>query len=465
MQFGLRSRILFSYAIGGLALSLTLAGATLVLAGRQLIDDREEAATAVAVNNASRLSNQLTPDSTIEDLPAVVDSLTSVEGAQQLVRLEDSWLPSPEIGRDDLPAALVARVTDDRAGLVRTSIDGRPHLVIGVPLFAFDADYYEVVDLAGVDGTLGTLRFVVSGAAAGTTVLGALLGLWASGRTLRPLRRVRSAAEAIAGGRLDTRLEPQTDPDLDRLAESFNEMAGALEARIRRDARFASEVSHELRSPLTTLTSSVAVLEARRGELSDRSQTALDLLTTDLTRFSRLVDDLLEISRFDAGAAALDQAPMEVLPFINAALRAGHREGIPVRASADASRLVINGDKRRLGRVMANLFDNADRYGGGLTGISVRAGDGTVRIDVEDDGPGVAVAERATVFDRFSRGSAGGRRGDDTGSGLGLSMVLEDVRLHGGVVWVEDRSGDVPGACFVVELPRAAEDPDEEDTP
>ena len=275
--FGLQTRILFSYAVGGLAISLLLAAVTLTFARQQLVDDREASAAAIAVNNASRLSNQLTPESTIEDVPGIVDSLTRIEGAQTIVRLNSSWLPGPEIGVADLPASLVSKITDGSPGQMRSSIDERPYLTIGIPLVAFDADYFEVVDLSDVDDTLNTLQIIVGGAAGFTTFLGALIGLWASRRTLRPLRRVGEAAAAIAGGKLDTRLDDQNDPDLDVLTESFNEMVEALEERIRRDARFASDVSHELRSPLTTLTSSVAVLEARRNELSERSRTALDL--------------------------------------------------------------------------------------------------------------------------------------------------------------------------------------------
>ena len=120
-----------------------------------------------------------------------------------------------------------------------------------------------------------------------------------------PLLDVGQAAEAIAGGRLDTRLPVGGDPDLDLIAEPFNEMAQALEDRIERDARFASEVSHELRSPLMTLAATVEVLENSRDEMPDRARTALVLLSADVDRLQQLVEDLLEISRFDVGAIKL----------------------------------------------------------------------------------------------------------------------------------------------------------------
>lgn len=448
---GLRSRISLSFAIGGLLVSIVLTGATLVMTRRQLIDSREDAAAAVAVSNATRLSNQLTHDASIEDVPPIADSLTKVEGTQRLIRLGDSWLPAPELDRDDLPPMLVDRMADRQAGQVRSSLSGRTQLVVGIPLAAFDADYFAVVDLADVEDTLGNLRIVLFGASVVATLIAALFGAWVSQRTLSPLRRVRGAAEAIAGGRLDTRMDPQSDPDLDRLADTFNEMAQALEERILRDARFASDVSHELRSPLTTLQASVGVLEARREELSERSQTALTLLSDDLERFSRLVTDLLEISGYDAGEAALDLSEVQVAQFLSATT--GATGAVPLHLPLDAEAMVVTADKRRLARLVSNLLDNAAKYGGGPTAVVVESDGEMLRLAVEDNGPGVPEEERMAIFERFSRGSAGGRRGSDSGTGLGLSLVIEDVRLHGGRVWVEDRPDGMPGARFVIELP------------
>jgi signal transduction histidine kinase len=428
-----------------------LSGATLVLTRQQLIDSREQAAAAFAVTNATRLSNQLTFESTIEDLAPIVDSMTKVEGSQRLIRLGNHWLPSPELDREDLPKPLLQRVASHHAGQLRAQIAGETRLIVGIPLQSFDAAYFAVVDLTDLNGTLTDLRIILMGAGAGATLIAAFIGWWVSQRTLLPLRRVRGAAEAIAGGRLDTRLEPQSDPDLDRLAESFNEMARALEERIRRDARFASEVSHELRSPLTTLKASVGVLEARREELSDRSLTALDLLSRDLERFNRLVAELLEISGYDAGAASLDLTEVQVNQFLDAAARTAGP--IPIHLPLDAEGLVINIDKRRLARAMANLIDNADRYGGGATAIVVERSSRSLRIAVEDEGVGVPETERIAIFDRFSRGVSAGQRGDDGGTGLGLSLVQEDVRLHGGQVWVEAHPDGRAGARFILELP------------
>jgi signal transduction histidine kinase len=454
-RLGLGAQISVLFAIGGLLVSVLLGGTTLVLTRRQLLETRGSAAAAMAVSNATRLSNQLTPESSIEDLPTIVDSLTRIGGSQRIIRVGDDWLVAPELDRADLPTPLVARLGGRRPGQMLALVRGEPRFVVGIPLTAFDADYYAISDLSEVERTLDDLRYVLLGTGAIAVTLAALLGSWAASRMLRPLRRVREAAEAIAGGRLDTRLGAQADPDLDRLSDSFNEMARALESRIRRDARFASDVSHELRSPLTTLMAGVGVLESRREELSPRSMIALDLLVADLERFNRLVNDLLEISGFDAGVAALDLTEVGIARFLEVtAVNAG---AVALRMPEDAHGVVVQADKRRLARIMSNLLDNAGRYGGGATAITLELDD-TLRIIVEDGGAGIPAGERSAVFERFFRGSAGGRRTDDGGTGLGLSLVAEDLRLHGGRVWVEDRPDGRRGARFVFELPLPEED-------
>ena len=458
LKLGLRTRISLFFAVGGLLVSIGLSGATLVLTRQQLIDSRENAASAFASTNATRLSNQLTPESSVEDLPSIVDSMTKIEGSQRLIRIGNDWLPSQELNRDDIPRNILDRVDQLKAGQLRAEINGKTRLVLGIPLQVFDAAYFAIVDLTDLEETLDDLRIILFGAGAAVTSLAALLGWWISRRTLRPLRNVREAAEAIAGGRLDTRLIRQSDPDLDRLSESFNEMARALEERIHRDARFASEVSHELRSPLTTLKASVGVLEARKNELSARSKTALDLLSRDLERFNRLVSELLEISGYDAGAASLELEEVNVSQFIQAATR--NDSSITYLLPPNADSLVIDVDKRRLARTLSNLLDNARRYGYGATVIEVSTSENTLQIAVEDAGPGISKDEREIIFDRFSRGSTSGQRGDDGGTGLGLSLVQEDVRLHGGKVWVENLkvTKSDTGSRFVIELPTTREE-------
>ena len=250
------------------------------------------------------------------------------------------------------------------------------------------------------------------------------------------------------------------DPDLDLIANPFNEMAEALEGRIERDARFASEVSHELRSPLMTLAATVEVLENSRSDLPERAQRALVLLSSDVGRLRQLVEDLLEISRFDVGAVKLHLEEVNAAEMVMQAVSVLGGGGVPVRYEAGVEDVVVRADKRRIGRVVANLLDNAERYAGGATSVTVEQIGQHVQIAVEDRGNGVPEDERTIIFDRFSRGSEGGNRAADTGVGLGLALCDEHVRLHGGRVWVEDRRDHESGARFVVSLPvvESAED-------
>jgi signal transduction histidine kinase len=218
-------------------------------------------------------------------------------------------------------------------------------------------------------------------------------------------------------------------------------------------------VSHELRSPLMTLSASVDVMEARRDEMPERAQAALDLLVSDVARFRGLVEDLLEISRFDAGAIRLHLEDLQVSQFVRNAVAVSSAPGVAVTCTPRAERAIIAGDRRRLARVVANLIDNALAYGAGEPEVDIEDANAPdeplthVKIAVEDHGPGVPVEERALIFERFARGVSAGRRSGSEGAGLGLALVDEHIRLHDGRVWVEDRSDGEPGARFVIELP------------
>ena len=319
-------------------------------------------------------------------------------------------------------------------------------MVVGIPLEDSTAAYFEFSDLADANSTLHNVGLSLLFGGMITTLAGALTGMIAAKRAIRPLGDAAQAAKAIAGGRLDTRLESTDDHDLQLLSTAFNDMAEALQNRVERDARFASDVSHELRSPLMTLAASVEVMKARRDDLPERAQAALDLLVGDVARFQGLVEDLLEISRFDAGAIRLHLEDLLVAEFVRQAVAVSSLPQSKLTVSDRAEGLIMHGDRRRLARVVANLIDNARVHGGGAPEISVTEAEGEgeplahVWIVVEDHGPGVPIEERSLVFERFARGAVAGRRSSSDGAGLGLSLVDEHVRMHGGRVWVEDRA-------------------------
>ena len=253
-------------------------------------------------------------------------------------------------------------------------------------------------------------------------------------------------------------------------------MAAALQQRVERDARFASDVSHELRSPLMTLSASIDVMEARRDEMPERAQAALDLLVSDVARFRGLVEDLLEISRFDAGAIRLNLEDLRVSQFVRNAVAVSSAPTLEVTTSA-AGRETRSSAATAAGWPESSPTSSTtpsptapgSRRSASRTAMRQRDVLTHVKIAVEDHGPGVPVEERALIFERFSRGISAGQRSGSEGAGLGLALVDEHIRLHDGRVWVEDRTDGQPGARFVIELPArmpidyVAEPPDEDD--
>ena len=464
-RFGLRTRLVLTFGLGAAALSAIMSITTFTLTREKLITQREAAAVSQTLTNAQALSEQLPSGADPKGIEQLLASLPTPGGAQPVLRYQGQWYARNTIdfGERSIPESLKTSVDGGQAARMRESYQGDPYLVTGVPIPSLPAAYFEGASLADLQSTLDGLAISLLGASALTTLAGGLVGLWASRRVFSPLLDVGQAAEAIAGGRLDTRIPVGGDPDLDLIAAPFNEMAQALEDRLERDARFASEVSHELRSPLMTLAATVEVLENSSDEMSERARTALVLLSADVDRLQQLVEDLLEISRFDVGAIKLHLEEVAVAEMVIQAVSVLGGGGVPVRYDPEVGEVVVRVDKRRFGRVIANLLDNASRYAGGATAVTVSLLDEKVQIAVEDRGTGVPEQERDIIFDRFSRGTEGGNRSTDTGVGLGLALIDEHVRLHGGRVWVEDRLDGESGARFVVELPVVDSGQDDED--
>ena len=449
-RLGLRARITIAFAIGALLLSVLLSITTLALTRENLLNQREDAALVVVYENAGIVQQQA---GNVDDA-ALLSSLRTPLGSRPvLYNGRDFVSRDPQYGQDALPPELRDAVVDGQPSRMRFELRGQMHLAVGVPIPSAGVAYFEIVSLNDLEDTLGALGVSLLGASIVTTLAGAGIGWWASRRALRPLAGVSTAAMALASGRLDTRLESSDDPDLRPIAESFNDMAQALQDRIESDARFASDVSHELRSPLMTLAASIEVMDNQRDDLPERSRAALDLMVADIDRFRQLVEDLLEISRFDAGVVRLELEEVHLAELVMQAVSHSTDADVPVEVDAELAGVVVQADKRRIVRVLANLIDNAAKYGGGATSVSLRGVEDGVQIAVEDRGEGVPEEDREVIFGRFSRGGAAGRRGSSDGVGLGLALVAEHVNLHGGRVWVEGRADGEEGARFVVQLP------------
>jgi len=295
--------------------------------------------------------------------------------------------------------------------------------------------------------------------AAGGVLLAAIAGLAfaASRRVLLPVRRLARAAERMSDGDLTVRIEPQGRDELARLVTTFNAMAAALEDKVselqRMEARarqFAGDVSHELRTPLTAMTAVTDVLGENESMTGDAAAAAR-LVRQETFHLNRLVDDLIEISRFDAGTAQLMTDETEIATAIGSCLRARGWENVHTSAPAGLS---VGLDRRRFDVIVANLVGNALRHGG--PPVTVTAGlqpDGQgsqqLAVAVRDHGPGLPPAAIPRVFDRFYKADTARTR--SAGSGLGLAIAWENARLHGGHI----DAGNHPdgGAVFTAILP------------
>ena len=447
-QLGLRARVIIAGLLIALALSVTLALLAYQLTRNALVDDRQHRATTQAYLNARLLRGSLRAAQA--DVGAILSSLEGNSGSSAMAMVDARWYAgSVGYGPDDLPSSLAAAVAEGETGSQTARVDDTPHVVVGVPIAEFDARYFELVPLDDIDDALADLARGLTAAALLATLAGAVAGWYASGRVLRPLGRMADAAGEIAAGDLRARVDALGDPDLEPLQNSFNRMADSVQERIEREHRFTSDVSHEVRSPVAAMLSAIQIARRRRDD-PVAVDDALGQLEDRTRAFHQLVVDLLEISRVDAGVAELDAEPVDLRALAAAVLADADRGDTPVETDPAVPRTIM-ADRRRLGRMLINLVENADRYGGGVTCIRLTADADVVRIAVEDDGPGVPEHERRHVFGRFARGETA-RNGPTSGTGLGLALVAEHARLHGGRVWVEEaRAG---GARVVIELPR-----------
>ena len=444
-RVGLRTRVTAVFALGALALSAALAGTTYELVRTGLLEEREKAAVRAATLDGSLVRQGLAAED--PDVSLVLRNLETGDTRRPLVRSDGAWFSrtadagftqtvSPEMQRlveDGTPAVQRVRARDD------------PVLVVGVPL-ENGASYYEVTSLVELRRTLAVLATVLSLVALATTLAGAAVGSWASRLVLRPLGEVAAAARAIASGDLSARVARDSDPDLDTLAVAFNAMVDEVSARSEGDRRFAADVSHELRSPLQTLSAATSVLDRRRGELDGRTGAAVELIRAEVTRFEQLVTDLLELAKTDRPA---ERRLVDVVALTRSAAAGRGLPADVVDVSGTSTTLEL--DPRRFEQLLVNLLDNAANHGGGAVRIGLDVGAEGLVLEVDDEGPGVPADERELVFDRFARGRASSARGGSEGTGLGLALVAQHVQAHRGTVEVQDRPGG--GARFRVTLP------------
>ncbi|GAA1577632.1 two-component system sensor histidine kinase MtrB [Kribbella hippodromi] len=377
------------------------------------------------------------------------------------------------VDSDSIPQALTSSVMSDGSKLydTYTKINYReapsvPGLVIGSQIrINSTGDRYAIYFLFPLTGQQETLDVVQRALVTAGLLLIVLLGAVAwlvTRQVVTPVRMARRIAERLAAGKLEERMQVRGTDDLARLAVSFNKMASNLQRQIRRleelsrlQRRFVSDVSHELRTPLTTVRMAADLLHESRDQFDPISRRSVELLQNELNRFEELLADLLEISRFDAGAAALDLEDVDLRDIVTRVLENHEtlleRKGCPVELDMPAPcRAKV--DSRRIERILRNLIGNAIEHSEGQPiRISTAYDDDAAAVAVRDHGVGFRAEEAEMVFSRFWRADPARAR-TTGGTGLGLSIALEDARLHGGRLDAWGSPGD--GAYFRLTLPR-----------
>lgn len=342
-----------------------------------------------------------------------------------------------------------------------------PGLVVGAPLslgpVAGGYELYYVFPLRHEQETLVVLRRTLALAGLVLVALLAAIAWVVTRQVVNPVRLAAQIAERFSAGRLEERMRVRGEDDLARLATSFNSMATSLQRQIRQledlsrvQHRFVSDVSHELRTPLATVRMAADVLHESRAAFDPAVARSAELLQTQLDRFEALLADLLEISRFDAGAARLDAEPTDLRDLarrvVEAAEPLAERRGSALRLALPAEPCVAEVDPRRVERILRNLVGNAVEHGEGRdVAVRVAADDVAVAVVVRDHGVGLRPGESTLVFNRFWRADPARAR-TTGGTGLGLAIALEDAHLHGG--WLQAWGEPGAGSQFRLTLPR-----------
>ena len=396
-------------------------------------------------------------------------------GMRSLPELEPSSIPTAL--KSDVDAETPSASSDEAPQIHWTytelSMEGSPE---GVPAIAVgrvvqmpgDGNRYALYYLFSMEEQQNTLHQIASAmiyAGIALTVLVAGVAWIVTRQVVTPVRLARRIAERLAAGRLEERMHVRGEDDIARLGMSFNQMASSLQKQIRQleelsrvQHRFVSDVSHELRTPLTTVRMAADVLHDARQTFDPMTARSAELLQAELDRFEALLGDLLEISRFDAGAARLEVERVdlaEVADRVSDFYRGfAERHGVTLTVRAESRPVEVEADVRRIERVVRNLVANAINYSRSeRVDLLVAGTDASAAIAVRDYGIGLRPGEAQLVFNRFWRADPSRVR-TSGGTGLGLAISLEDATLHGG--WLQAWGEPDKGAQFRLTLPTHA---------
>ena len=428
---------------------------------------------AQAQLNAADLTGEVTPDKLLLDLATgFADRAGSDEQYQVIILARGQTITAGDATAASIPLTLQRQVETSNDLLITSTevswADGRPPvagLAAGSALTLPGTGRYAIYlifPLTQEVGTLVVLRYAVITTGAILVILLTFIAALVARQVVTPVRAARRAAESLASGNLHDRMQVRGQDDLARLATSMNYMASELEKQITTlselslvQQRFVSDVSHELRTPLTTVRMAAEVLHDSREDFDPVAARSAELLQTELDRFEALLTDLLEISRFDAGAATLTPTLADLRDIArrvvdaHAALATAYGAQVSVHAEGDTRAEV---DVRRIDRILRNLLVNAIEHSEGRpVDIWIEGDDDAVAVAVRDHGIGFEAAQAKQVFLRFWRADPARAR-TVGGTGLGLAIAMEDANLHGGWLTAWGRPG--LGAQFRLTLPR-----------
>jgi signal transduction histidine kinase len=440
--------------VAGLSAAVLAASSYLIVRETRLSDSVDRALEQSRFNlvlAGEMLDGNATPSRTDELLAAYERRGTFVTVGRTGARTFSSSL---SLGPAQVPTDLQRVVASGRLGYERDDVAGTRYLVVGGRVQRADTQLYYFFSEERLWDELGQLRTILLSVLAGLVLLGGLVGAFLARGLLRPVARASVAAHSLAEGLLDTRLPVESRDEFGAWAASFNEMADALEAKITalsaaqaRERRFTSDVSHELRTPLTALVAEASLLAEHLDRIPDDARRPAELLVNDVARLRDLVEDLMEISRLDAGEARVRAEPVDIGSLVATAVRSRRWDD---RVNVEREDVVVTTDPRRLERIVANLIGNALEHAG--RDVSVRVGrDGIgAFVEVSDSGAGIPPDRLPHVFERFYKADSS-RAGP--GSGLGLAIALENARLLGGDLDVWSEVGR--GTRFTLRLPAA----------
>jgi two-component system sensor histidine kinase MtrB len=472
---GLRVRLVAGFALVAVAGVLTTGALTFREARNGLLQQSQDSVVRQFRDYVDALSLQppVHFDRTQQYLEEVVDQVARTHASQHWVVLATfgslrAGSGSPDAFDDITPELRGTVQTRAVTAFQRVDRNGVPILVVGTPI-AYWAD--SALALSGLDLYLivpqeteqASIRALVSAVERATIPalgLAVVLAMLAARGVLRPVRALRSATRRMAEGHLDVRLDVNGGDELADLSRAFNETAAALEASVaelrRMEAqarRFAADVSHELRTPLAAMSAVTDVLDEEVPHLPADTANAVQLVSEETGRLTRLVNDLMEISRFDAHAAVLSLDEIDLAESLRRTLASRGWLHQVQTWLPEPGVLRARVDPRRIDVVVANLVANALRHGAPPVVLSLTTRQSTqgavAVIEVADGGPGIPPEALPHIFERFYKADTARARSDS--SGLGLAITVENVRLHGGRVRAANRPGG--GAVFTVELP------------